>query len=55
MKLLSNLERALDREIEAIEEDEYLSDDEKRFEIKELLKEYREIEKEWYGDEKEEY
>jgi hypothetical protein len=55
MRLLSNLEKALDREIEAIENDEYLSDDEKRLEIKELLKEYSEIEREWYGDEKEEY
>ena len=54
MKLLSNLEKALDREIEAIEEDEYLTDAEKSVQIKELYREFNEIEQAWFGQNEDE-
>jgi pyruvate/2-oxoacid:ferredoxin oxidoreductase alpha subunit len=50
MRLLSNFQKAADREIKSIEEDESLDQDEKDEMIKEILEELEEMEKEIYND-----
>lgn len=54
MKLLSNLEKALDREIEAIDEDESLTNAEKSEQIRELYREFDETEQAWFGQNEDE-
>ena len=41
-----DLEKRLEKEIELVENDEWLTDEEKRKEIRELYREFREIERE---------